>query len=105
MADRNKDRPEMKWETMDVRDLKYPDETFDLVIDKSTIDSLLCGDFEGINVGIMLKECQRVLKIGGFYAAISYGTPINREYHFNRCHLKFEMKTLKIVKAHEEFKS
>ena len=57
MADRNKDRPEMKWETMDVRDLKYPDETFDLVIDKSTIDSLLCGDFEGINVGIMLKEC------------------------------------------------
>ena len=66
-------RPSMKWETMDCRDIKYPNEVFDVIIDKSTIDALLCGTFAFMNVAIMLKECQRVLKTGGFYIAISYG--------------------------------
>ena len=61
----------MKWEVMDVRELKYQDEFFDLVVDKSTIDALLCGNFAYLNVAIMLKECQRVLKTGGYYMAIS----------------------------------
>jgi hypothetical protein len=46
----------MTWEVMDVRDLKYPDETFDFAIDKSTIDALLCGDEAMLNVAIMMKE-------------------------------------------------
>lgn len=76
MISRNeKRRPEMKWETMDCRDLHYSDEFFDMVIDKSTIDALLCGNYAYLNVAIMLKECQRVLKTGGYYVAISYGVP------------------------------
>jgi hypothetical protein len=47
----------MKWDVMDVRDLKYQNELFDLIIDKSTIDALLCGDYAYLNVAIMLKEC------------------------------------------------
>ena len=73
MKERNELRPHMTWKTMDARELKYPDETFDLIIDKSTIDALLCGNFAYINVAIMLKECQRVLKTGGYYMAVSYG--------------------------------
>ena len=57
MAERNKSRPEMKWEVMDVRELKYPTGKFDLIVDKSTIDALLCGNFAYLNVAIMLKEC------------------------------------------------
>ena len=90
----------MKWEVMDVRELKYEDEMFDLVIDKSTIDALLCGNFAYLNVAIMLKECQRVLKTGGYYMAISYGVPENREFHLIREHLKLEIKTYKIEKKH-----
>ena len=67
---------------MDVRDLSYEEETFDLIIDKSTIDALLCGSHAYFNVAVMLKECQRVLKTGGYYVAISYGSPANREFHF-----------------------
>ena len=101
MSDRNrKHRPEMKWEVMDVRELKYQDEFFDLVVDKSTIDALLCGNFAYLNVAIMLKECQRVLKTGGYYMAISYGVPENREFHLIREHLKFDIKTYKIEKKH-----
>lgn len=58
MSNRNsKSRPHMNWKTMDCRDLKYPSETFDFIIDKSTIDALLCGNNAFFNVAIMLKEC------------------------------------------------
>lgn len=77
-------RPHMGFKVMDCRNLAYDDETFDMVIDKSTIDALLCGSNAFFNVAIMLKECQRVLKTGGFYVAISYGQPSNREFHFQR---------------------
>jgi len=40
---------------MDCRELKYPDNSFDFVIDKSTIDALLCGDKAFSNVAKMIK--------------------------------------------------
>lgn len=42
-------------DVMDVRALQYPPNTFDLIIDKSTIDALLCGDHAYINVALMMK--------------------------------------------------
>ena len=47
----------MKWDVMDCRELKYNDESFDLIIDKSTIDALLCGDQAYLNVAIIMNEC------------------------------------------------
>lgn len=41
---------------MDVCDMKYPDNYFDIIIDKSTIDALLCGDNAFLNVTRMTKE-------------------------------------------------
>lgn len=82
----------MIYEVMDVRDIKYPDGFFDAAIDKSTIDALLCGDDAYVNVALMMKEVQRVLKTDGQYIAISYGKPENRAYHFEREHLSFDMK-------------
>jgi EEF1A lysine methyltransferase 4 len=102
MIQRNKTiRPQLHWKVMDVRDLGYTKEMFDVVIDKSTIDALLCGNFAYLNVAIMLKEIQRVLKTGGCYVAISYGIPDNREFHLVREHLKFDIHTYKINKKHE----
>ncbi len=40
---------------MDVRDLKYESGFFDLIIDKSTIDAILCGDDAFINTALMMK--------------------------------------------------
>ena len=65
MNSRVKDRKEMTYEVMDVRDIKYEDNFFDLAIDKSTMDALLCGDNSFVNVAKMIKEIQRVLKVGG----------------------------------------
>ena len=51
MKERNKGKEGLIYKEMDARDMKdFKDETFDLVIDKSTIDALLCGEQSFINV-------------------------------------------------------
>ncbi len=87
MKKRNEKREKMIFEVMDVRDLKLENNSIDLAIDKSTIDALLCGENSFINVAKMIKEVQRVLKVGGYYMIISYGSPENRVVHLER---KFE---------------
>ena len=42
-------------ETMDVRSMTYQANFFDFILDKSTIDALLCGDSAYMNVALMLK--------------------------------------------------
>lgn len=49
---------------MDVRDMKYKDETFDVILDKGTLDAILCGSDSAKNAGQMLAESQRILKKG-----------------------------------------
>jgi ubiquinone/menaquinone biosynthesis C-methylase UbiE len=45
----------MKYVVMDATDLKYPDESFDLVFDKSTIDTLQCSNSPLVSTGKMIK--------------------------------------------------
>lgn len=40
---------------MDMRSLRYASNSFDFIVDKSTIDSLLCGDSAYMNVALSLK--------------------------------------------------
>ncbi len=84
---------------MDVRDLKYPDNFFDLAIDKSTIDALLCGENAFLNVATMMKEVQRVLKPNGSYMAVTYGSPESRVHHFKRPHLALDLTEYTISKS------
>jgi len=86
---------------MDARDLKYQDGTFDLAIDKSTIDAVLCGEKSFVNVAIMIREIQRVLKVGGIYMIISYGPPENRLFHLEREHLSLDISIYTIKKDYE----
>ena len=99
MEKRNKEiRKKLKFFVMDCRELNINNNSIDLAIDKSTIDALLCGENSFINVAKMLKEVQRVLKIGGYYLMISYGCPENRLIHIERKFLGFDIKIFKIVK-------
>ena len=103
MKERNKNREGMEWLVMDVMDMKsIPDNSIDLVIDKSTIDALLCGNDSDINVAKMIKEVQRVLKCNRDYMIISYGAPENRLMHLERNFLKFDIKVYTISKSYEE---
>ncbi|XP_020585888.1 methyltransferase-like protein 13 [Phalaenopsis equestris] len=77
--------PQLKYMQMDVRDMGFfNDETFDSVIDKGTLDSLMCGFDAPFSAFQMIEEVNRVLKPGGIYMLITYGDPSVRIPHLNQ---------------------
>ncbi|KAG7582299.1 S-adenosyl-L-methionine-dependent methyltransferase [Arabidopsis suecica] len=79
MIKKYSDRPRLKYLKMDVRDMKaFEDASFDAVIDKGTLDSILCGSNSRQYSTQMLEEVWRVLKDKGVYILITYGAPIYR---------------------------
>jgi SAM-dependent methyltransferase len=73
-----KDKPAIKFEAMDCRDLRYKDSEFDMIIDKGTLDAILCGNDSAKNSSDMLDQCSRVLKPGGVFFIFTYGQPQSR---------------------------
>jgi SAM-dependent methyltransferase len=92
MRARYREMDKMVWARMDVTRLDFPDSSFDVVIDKGTIDSLLCGSNSFHNVYQMNKQISRVLKRGGKYISITYGQPDTRIDHFRRKRLHFDVE-------------
>lgn len=83
----NTDRPSMQFEVMDIRSLSYKDCTFDIAIDKGTMDAMLC--FKGSpwdppetvvrDCAEQISETARVLRPGGKFLMVSF-----RPAHFLR---------------------
>ncbi|CAM9281583.1 unnamed protein product [Phaeothamnion confervicola] len=73
-----KERPALRYTHMNANNLNFPDETYDVVIDKACLDSVLCGEGSTVNVTKMCNEISRVLKAHGLYFVVSYGAPENR---------------------------
>lgn len=78
MEERYKDKPTLQWQQMNTTALDFPDETFDVVIAKATVDSILCGEGSTANIAKMCSEVSRVLKPMGCFFVVSYGVPDNR---------------------------
>ncbi|XP_020275314.1 methyltransferase-like protein 13 isoform X2 [Asparagus officinalis] len=77
--------PQLKYVLMDVRDMSFfQDGSFDCVIDKGTLDSLMCGTDAPLSAFQMLEEVSRILKPGGIYMLITYGDPSVRVPHLNK---------------------
>ena len=53
-SQKDKGMEKMRYDVMDVRNMEYKDKSFDLVIDKSTIDSLMCSDHPLLNVAQLI---------------------------------------------------
>jgi len=77
---------------MDIRNLDFSDASFDVVIDKGTMDALMCdrGDVwcpsEDLvkTVAEEVDEVVRVLKVGGRFLYITFGQPHFRKRHLER---------------------
>lgn len=66
-------RPELVYEHMDATQMVYADSTFNVVLDKGTLDALMPDTKEGTvsNVNKYFKEITRILRDGGRYICIS----------------------------------
>jgi len=82
MSARHKDMRGVTWQAMDATRLAFADASFDAVVDKGTLDSLLCGENSTALGGRYLSEVSRVLRPGGVLFCVSYGTPDNRLQYF-----------------------
>jgi ubiquinone/menaquinone biosynthesis C-methylase UbiE len=91
---------------MDVTDMvTIANNSFDIALDKSTIDALLCAPRAQVLVGKMLKEVQRILKPGGYYIAISYGEPDNRSYLFDFPFIHWEKREFALFDPEQDKKN
>ncbi len=66
----------------DCRKIEFPDNKFDLILDKGTIDSIMCSEENESNAIKAVTEINRVLQPGANFIIISHATPENREYLF-----------------------
>ena len=67
----------------DVTDMhQFQNEQFNFIIDKGTLDSILCGENSIPLVDKMIKEVYRLLATNGVYYCISYGDEDHRKTFF-----------------------
>jgi ubiquinone/menaquinone biosynthesis C-methylase UbiE len=81
----------VRWLVMDITDLQFPDSSFDVVLDKGTLDSLFCGGNSMEVIDQSLVEIHRVLRKGGHFISITYGQPPSRVPVFQGAELGWKM--------------
>ncbi|THH18050.1 hypothetical protein EW146_g2868 [Bondarzewia mesenterica] len=100
-------RPEMEWLEMDIRDLKFEDASFDVAIDKGTMDAMMTakGDVWDPPQQVIddcTKEVDEVLRVlrkdEGLFLYLTFGQP-----HFRRRFLIRDDTTLEIKRIGEAF--
>ena len=90
-------------DVMDVHHMTYADESFDVVLDKGTLDAIICGDESSSNPEEALSEINRVLKKNGVYICISYGMPEYRLDYFQSASLKWKVVHISLRRVHSLF--
>ncbi|KZV93125.1 hypothetical protein EXIGLDRAFT_709983 [Exidia glandulosa HHB12029] len=93
----------MEWIEMDIRDLKFDDESFDVVIDKGTMDAMLAGvkDVWNPNQDIVdncnaeVNEAIRVLRSKtGIFIYLTFAQPHFRKQYLQKPGTTLETKQL-----------
>eukprot|EP00455_Lapot_gusevi_P022854 TRINITY_DN2379_c0_g1_i1.p1 TRINITY_DN2379_c0_g1~~TRINITY_DN2379_c0_g1_i1.p1 ORF type:complete len:226 (+),score=82.28 TRINITY_DN2379_c0_g1_i1:83-679(+) len=76
--------PALRFEQADVRELPYRDGSFQYVIDKGTLDAILCGSDSERNAMAMLRQIERILVPKGRFIVVTYGNPDSRLNYLSR---------------------
>ena len=75
--------PEIDWQEMDATKMTFEDNFFDCVIDKGTLDAIMCGN-DPVPPANLIKEMYRVTKNGGHFCIITHGEPESRLKYFEK---------------------
>ncbi|KAL8437842.1 hypothetical protein Efla_000962 [Eimeria flavescens] len=97
MQKRCADKPGMTFMVLDVLDLKeLAGRSFDFIIDKGTLDCILCGEKSFENIHKALTLISQLLSPGAVYLMMSYGSPMFRLNHLQKAEFGWtvELQTL-----------
>uniref|UniRef100_T1JA07 Methyltransferase type 11 domain-containing protein n=1 Tax=Strigamia maritima TaxID=126957 RepID=T1JA07_STRMM len=66
-------RPKMKWRAMDVTNMNFKNEKFNVILDKGTLDAIMPDDSDKVRETVekMFDEIARITKFGGRYVCIT----------------------------------
>ena len=98
-------RSSMIFETMNVLDIEYEDEQFDIIFDKATFDCVLCDIGAEKKAKIFMSEIYRLLKYKGYYFMISNTEPEKRIKYLQNSEMKFNITVHKIENDEEDAKN
>ncbi|KAF9531682.1 S-adenosyl-L-methionine-dependent methyltransferase [Crepidotus variabilis] len=95
-------RPEMDWQEMDVRNLTFEEGTFDVAIDKGTMDAMMTAKVDVWdppqevvnNCNQEVAETLRVLGPQGIFIYLTFGQPHFRRRYLQRQGTELEIKAL-----------
>ena len=105
MKQRNKRiRSSMIFETMNILDIEYEDDQFDIIFDKATFDCVLCDIGGESKAKIFMNEIYRLLKYKGYYFMISNSEPEKRIKYLQNSELKFNIMVHKIENDEDDVK-
>ncbi|KAF6984565.1 hypothetical protein CFC21_002549 [Triticum aestivum] len=103
MKEKHMDFPQLTYMQLDVRDMSFfGDGSFDCIIDKGTLDAMMCGDDAPHGAYKMLAEVARLMRPGGIYMLITYGAPKERLTLLNQVRCRWEVE-LYIMPATPEY--
>ena len=102
MGDKYKMYEEMDFSVMDACNLQYPQGCFSVVIDKGTLDCVLCGEQSFQRANAMLQGVYRALQPGGVYILVSYGMPDTRIGYLKSKYLTWTVEQAKLSKMRLE---
>lgn len=100
MSSRYKDCPGMTWKEMDVRQLSFCDASFDVVLEKATLDALMVEEKSPWSMSPQtatfihhtLTEISRCLKPGGRFISITFANPFFRKRLYARSEYDWSIK-------------
>nr|XP_020451590.1 endothelin-converting enzyme 2-like [Monopterus albus] len=100
MSARYSDCPGMTWHQMDVRRLSFPDTSFDVILEKATLDAFMVEGKTPWEVSPQtacfiqqaLTEISRCLKPGGRFVSITFAQPFFRKRLYARTEYNWSVK-------------
>eukprot|EP00359_Climacostomum_virens_P003416 CAMPEP_0204907420 /NCGR_PEP_ID=MMETSP1397-20131031/6573_1 /ASSEMBLY_ACC=CAM_ASM_000891 /TAXON_ID=49980 /ORGANISM="Climacostomum Climacostomum virens, Strain Stock W-24" /LENGTH=206 /DNA_ID=CAMNT_0052076567 /DNA_START=1 /DNA_END=621 /DNA_ORIENTATION=- len=98
MSDRYQHFETMEFAVMDAQNLEFPDNCFNLVVDKGTLDCILCNENSFAKALTVLRNVHRVLAPGGIYILVSYGVPDTRVGYLKNRQFSWKVEHARIAK-------
>ncbi|XP_068605339.1 EEF1A lysine methyltransferase 4 [Brachionichthys hirsutus] len=98
---RHRECPGMTWHEMDLQQLLFPDASFDVILEKATLDAIMVEEKSPWNLSTRtaatvhqaLTEVSRCLKPGGRFVSITFASPILRKRLYAHAEYSWSVKT------------